>query len=236
MLSMKYRTHNDDQLSVLSHQSLPGHSCDGDQFELVRSISQLPMNLAIIRPDSSSTVTSTADVEGRGLLSKVEVVGERKIESDVASRGGIKLTASRRKTEWGPLITHCYSCYWRCVLFAVKRLHVRPPFSGKGLGGASCRPHPPPPGSADGNAPSKSLSSSMAHLTLINADGASSSLVPIGSNDMNVVIEACLGMLDLLEEELPSVIDCLSVFLPEVSLPDLTKYIHVHTSVSWYII
>ena len=195
-------TTGDMQSPLLTQQNLSG--CHGDQFELATSISRLPLNLVVVKP-----VLPAAE-GGRSLTGGVVETDEEE------GKGYFGVTASKRKTEWGPLITHCYTCYWKCVLFSLQRLHPRP-ISSEKMGGASLMlsqssdiidtPFSSPSTLSD---PAKNLSG------IISSVGAKGPAVPIGSNDMNVIIEVCLGSLDLLDEGLSSAIDSLTALLPEV--------------------
>lgn len=162
------------------------------------------MKLVIVRPDSPPpTATDVAD-NGREVVCG-KFAGEGR---------SLTLTAARRKTEWGPLITHCHSCYWKCVLFTLEQLHSHT----VKMDGVSCFP------ARASDCVSRLSSADTARPNFpekINEDasvGANEGAVPIGSNDMNVVIEACLGSLDLLDNEVPTVIQCLSLLLPRVHI------------------
>ena len=223
-------TTTDHGIQVPSSTSLP-QSLDSKEgnFELALLISSLPINLVVVKPD---------------LPIKQDVYewpggGEETGGSNVP-----KLTAARKKTEWGPLISHCYSCYWRCVLFTLKQLHSQDK-------DGSCDGIILPYGrrteterasnvanteaiaseSSKGNnyfSPSNSRSGSGSSLLGRCSPGESKrggqSLIPVASNDMNALIEVCLSTgLDLADNEVPTVIGCLQLLLPQVGTYKVCK-------------
>ena len=68
---------------------------------LVVPISSLPLLIKIVKPD---VVVSSQP-------NQLPVVAEKK------------------PLDWGPLIAHCYSSYWNCVLFAMRCIHRQPSLS-----------------------------------------------------------------------------------------------------------
>ena len=201
---------DDIALNLLSQQKYE------DWFDLAVSISQLPLNLSLSKPESLSTPATEKSFAAH------------QTSFDKGGSGGNdapKLTAAKKKMEWGPLITHCYSCYWKCVLFSLKHLHS---YSNDLVGGekigtdAQFRTSYGYDGKDRSFYPSTS-NTSPDQLSAVEQSGTvatSSSTVPIGSNDMNVVIEVCLSRLDLLDSEVPTIVDCMALLLPKV---------HTHT-------
>lgn len=198
-------------ITLLTQQELSGW-----HGELAASMSQLPLNLVIVRPDSTCAATVVDSVHTQDFRM---TDGEREIvyDDDQVEKGrSLKLTAAKRKTEWGPLVTHCYSCYWKCVLFTLKHLHSAIGWK-KNLGGASycslatkeARPS---------HLSSSKVDSNFSEINKSSISDVSEAVIPIGDNDMNVVIEACLGSLDVLDSEVPILIQCLSLLLPKVCI------------------
>ena len=207
-------------LSTSSPQSLD--SKEGD-YELALLISSLPINLVVVKPD----LPVKQDDEYEGMRD-----GEETGRSSAP-----KLTAARRKTEWGPLISHCYSCYWRCVLFTLKQIHSRDKDSSCGglllaygrrseTGRASnvanteaIASESSKGSSSKGNkyfSPSNSKSESGSGSSLLSKGGGQS-LIPVASNDAYALIEVCLSSgLDLADNEVPTVVHCLQLLLPQV--------------------
>ena len=245
------------QMSLSTGQQSPeskGHS------DLALLISQLPINLVMVKPDLP---VKQDEREGLGGGEGEEMAAHGEVDV-----GRSKLTAAKKKTEWGPLISHCYSCYWRCVLFTLKQLHSLDRDSSCGhltysygdgraqqvpctntdaMGGESSKDSSCgltyPYGSTE-RAPcantdtitSKSSedsshcspshgSSSLARCSSGQPQGqGGQALIPISSNDTNALIEVCLSSgLDLADDEVPTVIQCLCLLLPQVC-----KYMYVH--------
>ena len=193
------------QLNLLTQQK------HGFRYNLALSISQLPLNIVLSKPESCSTPATSSD----GLMG-----------GDLDRGGGEgsapTLIAAKRKTEWGPLITHCYSCYWKCVLFSLKQLHSPGLVGGEEeeVGGVS---HFLATSLDRGAQTFHSLSSPTTSGPCWSSAaeqretaGVSGSLVPIGSNDMNAVIKVCLESLDLVDSEVPTVVDSIATLLPKV--------------------
>ena len=201
-------------------------------FELALLISQLPINLIVMKPDLPAKQDECEGLgSGEGKLAHDEVEAER--------TSILKLTAARKKTEWGPLISHCYSCYWRCILFTLKQLHSLDKDSSCGLTNGRTE--------RASNANTEAITSENSkgnYLSLSHTPSGPSlwgrcsseqsqrgqPLIPIASNDVNALIEVCLSTgLDLADDEVPTVIHCLCVLLPQVNV--LHTYIHayIHT-------
>lgn len=199
----------------VTHQHLlTRQQLSGFHGELAASLSRLPLNLVIVRPDSTSTATAMDSVHARDSSSTLDGERETVYDNRVDEEKSLKLTAAKRKTEWGPLITHCYSCYWKCVLFALKHLHS-PIDRNRIFCGASYY-SPTTKGAQPTYYTSCSSSSKTDSQVGSSIDDMNKAVFPIGSNDMNVVIGACLNILDMLDSEVPIVIQCLSLLLPKV--------------------
>ena len=206
-------------LSTSSPQLHVLDSKEGD-YELALLISSLPINLVVVKPDSP--------------VKQDEYEGTRDGEETGRSNAP-KLTAARKKTEWGPLISHCYSCYWRCVLFTLKQIHSRDKDSSCGglllaygrrseTGRVSNIANTEAitsksSSSSKGNnyfSPSNSKSESGSGSSLLSKGGGQS-LIPVASNDLYALIEVCLSSgLDLADKEVPTVVHCLQLLLPQV--------------------
>ena len=198
----------DTQMPSSTWQQLPNHR--GDHFKLAVLISQLPVNLVVVKPDLPA---KPDEHEGKYMMGGEPVYSEEEGRT-------FKMTAARKKTEWGPLRSHCYSCYWKCVLFALKQLHG----TDKGNSLTSGKTERASDVATDDRTSKGScfqtlepnLSSKQGGPTMTER-GGEGSLIPIGSNDMNAVIEVCLSAgLDLADDEVPAVIECLCVLLPKV--------------------
>ncbi len=218
----------DQPLSTLP-QSLDSKRGD---YELALLISSLPINLVVVKPDipvkrDGYEGPGCGDGGGGGGMTH----GEE--EAGRSGSGVLKLTAAKKKTEWGPLISHCYSCYWRCILFTLKQLHSRDKDSAllfpngrrteRASGAANTEAitserskgsnYFSPSNSPSGPSPGGRCSPEQSK----GERGGPSSLIPVASNDMNALIEACLSCgLDLVDKEVPTVILCLQLLLPQV--------------------
>lgn len=215
----------DAQLSLSACQKLHVTDPKGDNFELAQLISQLPINLVVIKPDMPAKQNEHDGSEG----------GE--LEEEEGRSSIFKLTAARKKIEWGPLISHCYSCYWKCVLFTLKQLHPLDKDSCSLTNGRTNRAYD----NSTQDKTSKASCSWLPHTLGPNLSGRccdsgsvygsewsqrGQSLIPVGSNDVNAIIEACLSTgLDLADNEVPTVVECLCVLLPEVLLYAAYMYI-----------
>ena len=201
--------------SVTHQHLLTQQQLSGFHGELAASLSRLPLNLVIVRPDLT-TAAATDSAHPRDSSSMLD--GERReiVCGDQVDEGkSLKMTATKRKTEWGPLVTHCYSCYWKCVLFSLKYLHSS--IGRNRMFGEASHYSP----ATKGVQPTHShLSSSKMDPNFSEMGSSigdmSEAVIPIGNNDMNVVIGECLNNLDTLDSEVPVVIHCLSLLLPKV--------------------
>jgi hypothetical protein len=216
------------------------------EFELALLISSLPINLVVAKPDLP---VKQDEYEGPGC-------GEGEGGGEEVGRSGsvLKLTAAKKKTEWGPLISHCYSCYWRCILFTLKQLHSREKDSGllfpngnekrtekasgatnteaitseRSKGNNYFSPSNSPSGPSPGGRCSPEHSKEQ-------SNGERGALIPVASNDMNALIEACLSCgLDLADKEVPTVILCLQLLLPQVSRYGIV-IVYVVCLYGWYV-
>lgn len=206
-------------------------------FELALLISQLPINLIVVKPDLPA---KRDEYEGPG-----SGEGELAHSEEEAERTNVlKLTAARKKTEWGPLISHCYSCYWRCILFTLKQLHPLDKDSSYGLTNGRTERVSTANTEAIPSENSKGDYLSLSHTSGPSLWGRCSSeqsqrgqpLIPIASNDMNALIEVCLSCgLDLADDEVPAVIHCLCVLFPQVNMLHTCTYIptYLHYSIVW---
>ena len=199
----------------LTHQHLlTQQQLSGFHGELAVLFSRLPLNLVIVRPDSTYAASATDCVCPRDSNSTSD--GEREVVCDnrVDEGRSLKLTAAKRKTEWGPLVTHCYSCYWKCVLFTLKYLHS-PIGQNKIFSGVS-------QATKGAQLTYSRLSSSKTDSNISEMGSSigdmSEAVIPIGSNDTYVIIGACLNNLDTLDSEAPILIQCLSLLLPKVCI------------------
>ena len=184
---------NDAQMPLLStwHQSPDSRGC---HLELALYISQLPINLVVVKPDLPA-----------------------KQDKHEGKRSVFKLTAARKKIEWGPLISHCYSCYWKCILFTLEQLYKG---GSSGLTNMVTTNKASDVNTEDITSKSgKTKYFSLSHTLepSLRETERGHSLIPIGSNDMNALIGVCLSSgLNLADDEVPTVIHCLCLLLPEV--------------------
>ena len=183
---------------LLSNRQL---SSPRERLELAVSISHLPINLVLMKPDLPPT---------GGAVETIKITA-RNLKGGGDKGKSFNVTAARKKKEWGPLVTYSYSCYWKCVLFALKLLHS----VDKDAADAEVSDAFP---SEDGYSSSSNANrlqsiSSEDNSTIIETKGR---LLPIGSNDLNALADVCISSLDVADEEVATIIDCLSVLLPKV--------------------
>lgn len=128
---------------------------------IIEVISKLPANIRVTKPVLSSQLVQ----EGPECCDPVEFTNP---------------------IDWGPLVSHCYTSYWRCILFTLKRLH-------------SQKTMPSPEGSSDVKSPCEP-----------------GEAVLVGSKDVTTLVQVCLDSLDQAGDEIASVIECLSLLVPKV--------------------
>lgn len=138
--------------------------------QVVRCFSKLPANLNIVKQE--------------------ELRGGQRHFSDTSTGG-----ENNKQVEWGPLMSHCFLSYWKCILCTLKYLHGN-------------SPHPFNSGSSSdyplGAAP---------HPTTDCVD-----TIAVGAMNVLELAQCCLDSLDVAGQDLAVLIECLSVLVPKVQL------------------
>ena len=104
-----------------------------------------------------------------------------------------------KQVEWGPLMSHCFLSYWKCILCTLKYLHgnISHPFSSTS-GSSSSSDYPL------GAAP---------HPTTDCGD-----TIAVGAMNVLELAQCCLDSVDVAGQDLAVLIECLSVLVPKVQL------------------
>ena len=137
--------------------------------QVVRCFSKLPANLTIVKQDRLYH-------------------GGQRHSSDTSTSG-----ENQKPIEWGPLMSHCFLSYWKCILCTLKYLHDN-------------SPHPFSSGSSSSNYP------------LGAAPHPTDDTVAVGAINVLGLAQCCLDSLDMAGPDLAVLIECLAVLVPKVQL------------------
>ena len=137
--------------------------------QVVRCFSKLPANLTIVKQEQLYH-------------------GGQRHSSDTSTSG-----ENQKPIEWGPLMSHCFLSYWKCILCTLKYLHDN-------------SPHPFSSGSSSSNYP------------LGAAPHPTDDTVAVGAINVLGLAQCCLDSLDMAGPDLAVLIECLAVLVPKVQL------------------
>ena len=98
---------------------------------------------------------------------------------------------NQKQIDWGPLISHSFISYWKCILYTLRKLYGDQPTSLE----------------AEGSVESTKFSSS---------GGSTAVGMLVGCEDAVALAQVCLDTLDIAGQSLDIVIECLSLLVPKV--------------------
>ena len=167
-------------------------------YDILTHMSRLPVHLALVREGGMSPTP----------------------DDDHTSPFGVP-----ERTDWGPLVTHCYSQYWHCLSLYLKHR-------------GACRKDALHPGSESGGGDGHVGGVGGKEREGLTGRGVTrEAVVTVGCADVMAVMGCCMESLDVAAGSVGVIIESVSALLPKV-IPSSQKCIsaYIYTCTHTYII